>query len=227
MSLGLYLWPRPCAILSVAQCVRAGRWTNRCPGRDRMGKGWEKDGKRMGKGWDNSMNSQENESPSGGDAADVTVAGQGEHQTLSADARSGGQANMRATEAVMQQTVKKPANATADSPPAGAHQLTVTRPSSIDDDGNGGDKTDALSGDEQIPYLLLLLFPSALRAGIASIPQWIRFKMIAFFGVCSMIAPLALWIAPSMKIWLSILGGSLLSIFFCWALVWFGPEDHY
>ena len=88
-------------------------------------------------------------------------------------------------------------------------------------------KPEVLTGDEKIPLLLLLLFPSALRAAIASIPQWIRFKLIAFFGVCSMIAPLALWIAPSMTIWLSILGGSLLSIFFCWALVWFGPEDHY
>jgi len=88
-------------------------------------------------------------------------------------------------------------------------------------------KADVLTGDEKIPWLLMLLFPSAVRAVIASIPQWIRFKLIAFFGICSMIAPLALWLAPSMKIWLSILGGSLLSIFFCWALVWFGPEDHY
>ncbi len=86
---------------------------------------------------------------------------------------------------------------------------------------------DRLSGDENIPLLLLLLFPAGLRRAIAAIPQKIRFKMIAFFGVCSMIAPLALWIAPSMKVWLSILAASLLSILFCWALVWFGPEDHY
>jgi len=169
------------------------------------------------------MNSQENESPSTREAGDVIVTGQGE-----CDER-GAQANMQATNAVMQQTARKSDRTVANSKPAEGRQLTVTESTSIDKHGNGnaGNTTQVLSGDEQIPYLLLLLFPSALRAAIASIPQWIRFKMIAFFGVCSMIAPLALWIAPSMKIWLSILGASLLSIFFCWALVWFGPEDHY
>lgn len=60
---------------------------------------------------------------------------------------------------------------------------------------------------------------------LSKVPIGFRRFLLSFFGVCSMIAPLALWIAPSKSTWFWILGLSLFSICACYVIVVFSPED--
>jgi len=60
---------------------------------------------------------------------------------------------------------------------------------------------------------------------LSKLPIGFRRFLLSFFGVCSMIAPLALWIAPSKETWFWILGYALFSICVCYVIVVFSPED--
>lgn len=69
------------------------------------------------------------------------------------------------------------------------------------------------------------LFVGIMEKIVGAVPLAIRRFLLSFFGVCAMIAPLALWIAPSKFFWFSLLGFALFSIVMCYIIVVFGPED--
>jgi len=77
------------------------------------------------------------------------------------------------------------------------------------------------------PRLVLMLMPAFVSILIAKIPQRARERMVTFFGVISMVSPLALWIAATPRLLAWVLGIALFSIVMCWLLVTFGPDDEY
>jgi len=84
-----------------------------------------------------------------------------------------------------------------------------------------------LTGSESILVLLLLLFSTSLRFVVTSMPQFVRYRLIVFFGIRAITAPLAIRVAPCTKVWLSLFAMSLLSTFLYWTLVLFVLESRF
>ncbi len=81
--------------------------------------------------------------------------------------------------------------------------------------------------DQSTQQLVKQLAPATLRHLVAAIPSRVRRRLIDFFAIIALVAPLVLLFAPSTAIWFAILGFVLFSIAMLYCLVVFGPEEFY